>query len=57
MGLTFEIDDSGTHTKMALMNQDTIVLLLIVVLRSEVQYLGTILFFLVFYLVDIITKE
>lgn len=57
IGLTFEIDNSDTHTKMLLIDHDTLVLLQIVILRSEVQYLGTISFFLVLYFVDVVTKE
>lgn len=55
--LIFEIDSNGIYTVMILMNQNTIVLLQIVMLKSEIPYFGTVVFSLVFSLIDIITKE
>lgn len=39
VALIFEIDDSGIHTAMTLMNQDIIMLYQIVMLGFEIQYL------------------
>ena len=57
VALVFEIDGNNIHMEMALMNQNTMVLLQIVVLGSEIWYLGTAVFLLVSCLVDIVTKE
>lgn len=53
----FEIDGSGIHMAMNLMNQETTVLLRIVVLGSQIRYFETVEFFLISRLVDVITKE
>ena len=56
MALVFEIDGGGIHMAMTLMNQDTTVLLQIV-LGSEIRYLGTVIFPLVLCLVDVVIKD
>ena len=53
----FEINVSGIHTVIALMNQETTMLLQIVMLVSEIRCLGTLVFLLVPRLADIVTKE
>lgn len=55
--LIFEIDGGSIHTKMALMNQDIIVLLQIVTQESEIWYLGIVVFLLVCWLLDIVIKD
>lgn len=57
VALVFEIDGGNIHIVMALMNQHIMVLFQIFVLISEIRYLGTVIFFLVSYLVDDVTKE
>ena len=57
VALVFEIDVGGIHTAMTLMNQDTTVLLQIIVLGSEIRCLGTVVFPLVPRLVDVVTEE
>ena len=44
VALVFEIDGDGIHTGMALIDQDTTVLLQIVVLGSEIRCLGAVVF-------------
>ena len=56
VALVFEIDGGGIHMAMTLMNQDTTVLLQIV-LGSEIRYLGTIVFPLVPRLVDVVIED
>lgn len=53
----FEINSSGICTAIALINQDTTILFWIIVLVSKIQYLRTVIFCLVFYLVDVITED
>lgn len=57
VALILEIYSGGIYTAMTLMNQNTMVLLQIVVLRSKIRCFGTVIFILVSYLVDIITKD
>ena len=57
VALVSEIDGGSIHTAMTLMNQDTTVLLQIVVLGSEIRCLGTVVFPLVPRLVDVVTKD
>ena len=57
VALVFEIDGGGIHTEIALIKQDTTVLLQIVVLGSEIRYLGSVIFFLVLRLVDIVFED
>ena len=55
--LVFEINSSGIYTAITLMNQNTMVLLQIIVLGSEIHYLRIVVFPLVSRLVDVITKD
>ena len=57
VALVFEIDGSGIHMAMTLMNQDITVLFQIVVLASKIRCLGTIVFPLVPCLVEVVTEE
>ena len=57
VALIFEINSSGIYMAMIMINQDTTVLLQIVILGSEIQCLGTVIFLLVLCLVNVITKE
>ena len=57
VALVFEINTSSIHTAMTLINQDIIVLFQIVVLVSEIRFLGTVVFLLVPWLVDIVIKD
>lgn len=57
VALVFEIDSEDIYIAKVLMNQDIMVLFQIVVLAFKIQCLGIVIFFLVFYLVDIVTKE
>lgn len=52
-----KIDADGNHMTITLRNQDTTVLLWIVVLGFKIRYLETIVFPLVFCLADVVTKE
>lgn len=42
---------------MAIINQDSIILFQIVILVSKIWFLEIVVFFLVFYLIDIVIKE
>lgn len=55
--LIFEIDGNGIHIRIALIDQDKIVLLQIIVLVSEIRWLKTVIFLLVYYLVDIVIED
>ena len=55
--LVFKIDSGEIHTAIALINWDKMVLFQIVVLISEIWCFRTVVFFLVFCLVDVVTKE
>ena len=57
VALVFEIDGGGIYTAMTLINQDTMVLLQIVVLGFEIWYLETVVFSLVLCLIDIVTRN
>ena len=57
VALVFEIDCSNIHMAMTLMNQDTTVLLHIIMLRSEIRCLGIDVFPLVHCLVDVVIKD
>ena len=57
MALVFEIDGGDIYMEMALMNQDTIVLLQIVVLEFKIRCFGAVIFFLVCRLLDIVIKD
>ena len=57
VALVFEIDGGGIHTAMTLMNQDTTVLLQIVVLGSEIRCLETVVFPLVRCLIDVVIED
>ena len=57
VALVFGINSGGIYMAMVSMNQDTTMLFQIVVLASEIRYLGTVVFPLVPRLIDIITQE
>lgn len=59
-GLVFEaveIDGDSNYMVMTLINKDIIVLVQIVVLRSDIQYLKTVVFFLVSGLANVVIQE
>lgn len=53
----FKIDGSGILIVITLINQDIKVLFQIVVLGFKIQYLGIVVFFLVFGFVNVVTEE
>lgn len=55
--LVLEINSNNIYMGMVLINEDTIILFQIIVLRSKIWYLGIVVFFLVCYLVDIVIKN
>ena len=57
VALIFQIDDGNIHMAMTLVNQDITIIFQIVVLKCEIWYLITIIFSLVLYSVDIVTKD
>ena len=57
IALIFEVDIGSNHTAMTLINQDATVLLQIIVLGSEICCLGTVVFPLVFCLIDNVIKD
>lgn len=57
VALVFKINGGGIYIAIALINQDTTMLFQIVVLMSEIQYFGTVVFLLVFCFTDVVTKK
>ena len=57
MALVFEINVGSIYIAITLINQDITVLHQIVVLGSEIWYLGIVVLPLVFHLVDIVIKD
>lgn len=57
VALFFEIDSGGIHIVEALMSQDSTAQLQINVLAFKIWYIRTIVFLMVLWLIDIITKE
>lgn len=55
--LVFEIDDNSIHIEMALIDQNTIVLLQTIMVRSEIWYLETLIFLLVCCLINIVITD
>lgn len=53
----FKIDNGGIHMAVALMSQNITVQLHTNLLGSEICYLGTVVFLLVFCLIDVVTKK
>ena len=57
MALVFEINVGSIYTAMTLMNQNIMVLLQIVILESKIWCLGTVIFFLISCLVDVVIEN
>lgn len=53
----FEINGNNIHITIILINQDIMMLFQIVVLRSKIWCFEIVVFLLVFYFVDVITKD
>ena len=57
VALVFEIDGDSIHMAIILMNQDTTILLKIIMLGSKIRCLKTVVFPLVHRLVDVIIED
>ena len=57
IALVFEINSGNIYIEIALINQDIIVLLQIVILKSEIWCFETVIFLFICCFIDIVTKD